>query len=326
MPAKPPKPLPTPCPQAEPDGTFNIYHLELFYYVARYGGITLASHHNPYKVGQPNISLLMRELEETLGGPLFSRSPFGLNPSGRDLYKVLRRLLDDLPSVVRKIKSRATQPQVLRIGTAPVVLREFLPEAMEIIHAQFPGLRFVFQQGLQLQVDNWLYSGQVDVAITVMGRPCPAQYRMEHLLDIPLVLLVAASSPLLSAADLWKAGATRSYELVAPHAEDALTRLFREGLKPLRVEWPCAFEVDSLEAIENLARRKGRVGLYVAVPGRPVPSGFRALPLPRFPAARIGVCWRAGSHPSVDVLVRELRKLARALRGPGKLPTRPAVR
>ena len=114
-----------------------------------------------------------------------------------------------------------------------------------------------------------------------------------------------------SAADLWKAGATRSYELVAPHAEDALTRLFREGLKPLGVEWPSAFEVDSLEAIENLARRKGRVGLYVAVPGRAVPSGFRALPLPRFPAARIGVCWRAGSHPSVDVLGRGGRARAR---------------
>ena len=34
----------------------NIHHLELFYYVARYGGITEAVRNIPYGIQQPAVS------------------------------------------------------------------------------------------------------------------------------------------------------------------------------------------------------------------------------------------------------------------------------
>ena len=56
----------------------NIHHLELFYYVARFGGITEAVRNMPYGIQQPAISGQIAQLEEHLGVTLFHRRPFAL--------------------------------------------------------------------------------------------------------------------------------------------------------------------------------------------------------------------------------------------------------
>ena len=47
--------------------TMNIHHLELFYYVARHGGITEAVRNIPYGIQQPAVSGQVAQLEEYLG-------------------------------------------------------------------------------------------------------------------------------------------------------------------------------------------------------------------------------------------------------------------
>ena len=42
----------------------NIHHLELFYYVARHGGITEAVRNIPYGIQQPAVSGQVAQLEE----------------------------------------------------------------------------------------------------------------------------------------------------------------------------------------------------------------------------------------------------------------------
>ena len=36
----------------------NVHHLELFYHVAKYGGVSAAARHMPYGIQQPAISAL----------------------------------------------------------------------------------------------------------------------------------------------------------------------------------------------------------------------------------------------------------------------------
>ncbi len=48
----------------------NIHHLELFYYVARHGGISEAVRNMPYGIQQPAMSGQIIQLEEFLGGIL----------------------------------------------------------------------------------------------------------------------------------------------------------------------------------------------------------------------------------------------------------------
>ena len=52
----------------------NIHHLELFYYVAKHGGISEAVRNMPYGIQQPAISGQVIQLEEFLGVTLFHRA------------------------------------------------------------------------------------------------------------------------------------------------------------------------------------------------------------------------------------------------------------
>src|SRR2546421_12688001 len=58
----------------------NIHHLELFYFVAKHGGIAAAVRSIPYGMQQPAVSGQIAKLEESLGTKLFQRRPFALSP------------------------------------------------------------------------------------------------------------------------------------------------------------------------------------------------------------------------------------------------------
>ena len=45
----------------------NIHHLELFYFVAKHGGIAAAVRNIPYGIQQPAVSGQIAKLEESLG-------------------------------------------------------------------------------------------------------------------------------------------------------------------------------------------------------------------------------------------------------------------
>ncbi len=72
----------------------NIHHLELFYYVARHGGISEAARQMPYGIQQPAVSGQMIQLEEYLGVKLFQRRPFALTRQGEMLFEFVQPLID----------------------------------------------------------------------------------------------------------------------------------------------------------------------------------------------------------------------------------------
>ena len=77
----------------------NVHHLELFYYVARHGGISPAVRHIPYGIQQPAVSGQVLALEEFLGTRLFQRRPFALTPAGRRLAEFITPFFEHLAEV-----------------------------------------------------------------------------------------------------------------------------------------------------------------------------------------------------------------------------------
>src|SRR6186713_783992 len=75
----------------------NVHHLELFYYVARAGGVTAALRLVPYGIQQPAVSSQIRELEKTIGRPLFERRPFALTAAGRVVFEQIAPFFSALP-------------------------------------------------------------------------------------------------------------------------------------------------------------------------------------------------------------------------------------
>ena len=70
-------------------GIMNVHHLELFYFVAKHGGIMPAVRNIPYGIQQPAVSAQVAQLEEFLGVTLFQRRPFALTPAGEKLFQFI---------------------------------------------------------------------------------------------------------------------------------------------------------------------------------------------------------------------------------------------
>src|SRR5206468_11639795 len=102
----------------------NIHHLELFYYVARHGGISEGVRNMPYGIQQPAVSGQIIQLEESLGATLFHRRPFALTSQGEYLYQFIRPFFDNLGQVEERLRGGVSQQ--IRIGASEIVLRNYL--------------------------------------------------------------------------------------------------------------------------------------------------------------------------------------------------------
>src|ERR1035437_330773 len=179
----------------------NIHHLELFYYVARHGGISLAVRHMPYGIQQPALSSQILRLEEDLGLKLFERQPFKLTAAGQELLAFIRPFFDNLDAVSVRLRSRLN-PQ-LRIGASDVVLRNYLPAVIQQVRRGHPDLRLGPRSGFQPAPEGWLQAGGIDPAVIPVRGRRPREIRALRLIQPPLVLLVNRKAKIPAATALW---------------------------------------------------------------------------------------------------------------------------
>src|ERR1017187_2701052 len=163
----------------------NIHHLELFYYVARHGGITEAVHNIPYGIQQPAVSSQMAQLEEFLGAALFHRRPFALTPAGRELYDFIRPFFDNLEAVTEKIHGGVSQH--LRIAASETVLRVHLPAILQELRQRVPHFKITLREGSRPEIFTWLQQRQIDVSLRLIGATPPAGVNPLPLFKLPLV-------------------------------------------------------------------------------------------------------------------------------------------
>src|SRR5437588_11619061 len=97
----------------------NIHHLELFYYVARHGGIMEAVRNMPYGIQQPAVSGQVAQLESYLGVTLFQRRPFALTVDGQKLYDFIQPFFSQLEKVA--VELQGGQARHLRIGASTII-------------------------------------------------------------------------------------------------------------------------------------------------------------------------------------------------------------
>src|SRR5437868_14099841 len=96
----------------------NIHHLELFYFVAKHGGITEAVRNIPYGIQQPAVSGQVGQLEEFLGVTLFQRRPFLLTPAGEKLYGFIQPFFSNLESISSELQGGKARH--IRIGASTI--------------------------------------------------------------------------------------------------------------------------------------------------------------------------------------------------------------
>ena len=272
----------------------NVHHLELFYYVAKHGGIMPAVRNIPYGIQQPAVSAQVAHLEEFLGVTLFQRRPFALTPAGEKLFEFCAPFFSNLNKLTEELQGG--QARHFRIGASTIVLRDHLPKLLQGVHRKFPGLKVSLREGFPAQLEELLVNDEIDLVITLIERKPTAEFHSQLLMELPLVLLVVKNSELKSAEELWRRDKINESLICLP-ATETVTRNFLARLAELGVDWFPTMEASSMDLIETYVASGLGIGLGVAIPRRPLPANVRALPLKDFSPAQIGALWRGKTTP-----------------------------
>jgi DNA-binding transcriptional LysR family regulator len=288
----------------------NIHHLELFYYVARHGGIMEAVRNIPYGIQQPAVSGQIAQLEESLGVTLFQRRPFSLTPAGKKLFDYIQPFFANLDALESKLQGGVV-PHI-RIGASVIVLRDHLPELLQNLRKKFPNLKVGLREGHQPELENLLLKEEIDLAVSVVEKKSAPGIHSLPLIELPLVLLVEKKSKFTDAGKLWSLDKITEPLICLP-ATETICKNFQSGLAKNGVDWFPGIEVSSLDLIETYVGGGLGIGLSVAIPNSSLSPKIRAIPLPGFDPVVIGAMWRGRITPLLQAFLDELKLRAKRL-------------
>lgn len=295
----------------------NIHHLELFYFVAKFEGITAAVRKMPYGIQQPAVSGQLLQLEEKLGVKLFNRRPFALTPAGEELYDFIYPFFSRLDDLEEKL--RGEERRHLRLAATASTLRNHLPDCLEKLKLEEPALKLSLREVAPSDVHGLLTSQQVDVAIGVMGGKMSEGLRAEPLMSIPTVLWVPAKSQAKSWEEYLerdpyaKRGRFGNEPLIGLPTNELLQQLFQKEFDRREINWPVSVEVNSTDVIRDFVARGFGVGVGIFIPGVDGMRGVKALPLDGFPPLVIGAMYQGRPKGVVLDFLRLAKEHARSL-------------
>jgi DNA-binding transcriptional LysR family regulator len=286
----------------------NVHHLELFYYVAKFGGISEAVRNMPYGIQQPAISSQIIQLEQYLGVTLFQRRPFELTPAGEELFEFITPFFGNLGRMTEKMQGGTAHS--IRVGASEVVLRDHLPLLVQEVRKKFPKLKLVLREGYQPQLEQWMERQEIDLAFTLLSKGNTS--KTQRLMELPLVLLVEKNSKLQSADDLWSRDKIEEPLISLPQNE-LICKVFQQELSRRNVDWFPSIEVTSLNLVEAYVARGYGIGLAIALPQLKPNPQIKQLVLRDFPLTTIGALWVGKPTPLTTAFVDAALKHAKQL-------------
>ncbi len=288
----------------------NIHHLELFYYVARHGGIMEAVRNIPYGIQQPAVSGQVAQLEEYLGVTLFQRRPFALTPQGEKLYEFIQPFFSNLDSVATELQGG--QMRHIRIGASTIILRDHVPDLLQGVKKEFSGLKVSLREGFPAQLEELLLGDEIDLAVTLIEKKAAPGIHSLALLELPMVLLVEKNSKITAAEQLWQRDKIEEPLICLPRGE-TLCKQFQQKLSDLGVDWFPSIEASSADLVETYVANGLGIGVSVAIPKKLPSPNIRLLTLKDFPPVIIGAMWRGRTTPLLQAFLEEMKIRAKRL-------------
>jgi DNA-binding transcriptional LysR family regulator len=288
----------------------NIHHLELFYYVARHGGIMPAVRNIPYGIQQPAVSAQVAQLEEFLGVTLFQRRPFALTPAGEKLYEFVQPFFSNLEQMAREFQGG--QARRISIGASTIILRDHVPDLLQGVQKKFPGLKVALREGYPAYLEELLQKGDVNIVVTLIERKSSPGIHILPLLELPLVLLVEKNNSITSAEQLWKRDKIDE-SLICLAPETPISKNFQRKLGELGVDWFPNIEASSVDLIETYVASGLGIGLSVAIPRTKLPVNIRVISLPGFSPVVIGAMWQGRLTPLLNAFLDEVKQRAKQI-------------
>ncbi len=120
-------------------------------------------------IGQPAMSNALARLRGMFGDPLLTRTPSGMQPTGRalDLVEPVARILAELRAEV--FSGRSFQPEretrIFRVGTSDQVEVALMQEVLPAVRAAAPGVHLVTRSVEMRLGAELLATGAIDLAV-----------------------------------------------------------------------------------------------------------------------------------------------------------------
>ena len=175
----------------------ELRHIRYFLAVAEEGNFTRAAAR--VGIGQPPLSLQIRDLEREIGVQLFHRVPHGaeLTEAGRAFLDVARHIPPSASAAVRAAQRAARgETGQLTLGiTGTAALNPIVPTTIRRFRRRFPDVEMKLEEANSVALVSGLMDGRLDVAILRPAASDPHEIVVRNLVDEPLLAALPASHP-----------------------------------------------------------------------------------------------------------------------------------
>jgi len=259
-----------------------LRHVRYFLAVADAGNFTRAA--EALHVSQPTLSQQIRQLEASLGAPLFDRSgrTVRLTDAGHAYYVHARRALQDLEAGQRAIHDVGELTRGnLRLAMTPTFTPYLVAPLIVAFNEKHPNITLSLREMPQERVEPLLADDEIDIGIAFDDIHLP-DLEATPLIEEPLAYMVGATHALARRRTALDAAALAGVSMAMLTREFATRGYIARYFGALGIEPRITFEANSVSAVLDAVR-----------------SGRHATVLPEAIAA---------SHPDLRIL-----KLARPL-------------
>lgn len=144
---------------------YTLDQLQAFLTIVRLGGVNRAA--AALHLSQPAITARIRNLEDTIGAPLFDRGPGGMRLTKRG--ELLVSYAEAHERLALKIERDVMSPDGiegrLRLGVSETIAESWLPALITRLHTTYPRLEIDFNVDVSVNLRAALLAREIDLAI-----------------------------------------------------------------------------------------------------------------------------------------------------------------
>jgi LysR family transcriptional regulator, carnitine catabolism transcriptional activator len=239
----------------------TIRQLQAFVLASRFGVLTRAA--DEMFITQSAVSVLIRQLEESLGMRLFDRTSRSLRPTvaAQEILPTAERMLRDLESIKSNVKELSGRERgQLRFAATPSIAAAVMPELIAEYKLRYPNIEISIDDAATDRLTASTLTGDVEFSIgTISDRP--EGISLQCLAHAPLCAICPRDMPLAARRRVtWED--VLQHPWITARASSGIRHLIDETLMTLGVRKHVQYEVAYMTTGLSLALAGLGIAIY----------------------------------------------------------------